>query len=48
MYAEVRYARRYPFVATAEVQGSDGVRSARVLDLSIAEAQQEVTHPPDL
>jgi hypothetical protein len=38
MYAEVRCARRYPFVATAEVQGSDGVRSARVRDLSIAGA----------
>jgi len=45
MYAEVRCARRYPFVATAEVQGSDGVRSARVRDLSIAGAYLALPDP---
>ncbi len=45
MYAEVRCARRYPFVASAEVQGADGVRSARVLDLSIAGAYLALPDP---
>ncbi len=45
MYAEVRCVRRYPFVATAEVQGAGGVRSARIQDLSIAGAYLALPDP---
>jgi hypothetical protein len=45
MYADVRYARRFLFVATAEVQGASAVRSARVLDLSIAGAYLAMADP---
>jgi len=35
MYAQPRHAPRYPFVATAQVEGGSDVRNARVKDLSI-------------
>jgi hypothetical protein len=45
MYAEVRCARGFVFVASAEVQGADGVRSARVRELSIAGAYLAMPNP---
>lgn len=45
MYQERRCVRRFPFVATAEVQGSDGIRSAQVRDLSIAGAYLAMADP---
>jgi hypothetical protein len=45
MYAEVRCARRCAFVATAQVQGAIGIRSARVRDLSIAGAYVAMPNP---
>jgi len=42
---EVRCARRYPSVATAQAQGAIGVRSARVRDLSIAGAYLAMPNP---
>jgi hypothetical protein len=41
---EVRWTRGFQFVATAEVQGADGVRSARV-NLSIAGAYLAMPNP---
>ncbi len=35
MYAQPRHAPKYPFVATAQVEGGSDVRPARVKDLSI-------------
>ena len=40
-----RCARRFPFVAAAEVQGADGVRPAQVHDLSITGASLEMADP---
>src|SRR5438270_7189587 len=40
-----RSVRRYPFVATAEVQGAIEVRSARVHDLSVAGAYLSMPEP---
>src|SRR5258706_11945757 len=42
---ELRCAHRYPSVATAQVQGAIGVRSARVRDLSIAGAYLAMPNP---
>jgi len=42
---EVRCARRYPSVATAQVQSATGIRSARVRDLSIAGAYLAMPNP---
>src|SRR5260221_9356058 len=42
---EVRCARRYPSVATAQVQGAIGVRSARLRNLSIAGANLAMPNP---
>jgi CheY-like chemotaxis protein len=42
---ELRCAHRYPSVATAQVQGATGVRSARVRDLSIAGAYLAMPNP---
>ena len=42
---EVRCARRYPSVATAQVLGATSIRSARVRDLSIAGAYLAMPNP---
>jgi hypothetical protein len=45
MYQKSRSVRTYPFVATAEVQGGNGIRFARVRDLSIAGAYLTMADP---
>lgn len=45
MYAEVRSARRFAFVAAAEVHRADVGRSAHVSDLSIAGAYLGMPDP---
>lgn len=45
MYPDRRCARRYPFVATAEVEGATEVRSARLRDLSSGGAYLAMSDP---
>jgi Ribonuclease G/E len=45
MNQERRRAQRYAFVASAEAVGSDGVRVARVTDLSITGAYLTMPNP---